>query len=279
MKKIPLIGAFFSHKLFQGYGFAVVISILLHILILGLLSWNWSSEDELRIVPPRSIKASVVEVTQPKSKPPAPKPVVDAAKSVEDSAQKARELAEQKRRQEARRQAEIKKQKELALKKEQAAKDKAKKEEAARKERERRERLAEEERKKRQQEDLLRQLEQERVAREQAQAAAAEQAEKDQSEVGYYQQLLGGLIAQNWNRPPSARNGMVALVQLSLSPYGDLLEVRLLEGSGNEAYDRSVVQAIQKAAPFPELKKLERRVFDNNFKRVNFRFRPEDLVR
>ncbi|KEQ16693.1 cell envelope integrity protein TolA [Endozoicomonas numazuensis] len=278
MKKIPLIGAFFSHKLFQGYGFAVVVSILLHILILGLLSWNWSSEDELRIVPPRSIKASVVEVAQPK--PPAPKPVVDATRDTEDSARKARERAEQKRRDEARRQADIKKQKELALKKEQAAKEKARKEEVARKERERKQRqAAEDKRKKQQQEELLKQLEQERVVREQAQAAAAEQAEKDAGEVAYYQQLLGSLIAENWNRPPSARNGMIALVQLSLSPYGDLLEVRLLEGSGNDAYDRSVIQAIQRAAPFPELKKLERRVFDNKFKRVNFRFRPEDLVR
>ncbi|WP_062265700.1 cell envelope integrity protein TolA [Endozoicomonas arenosclerae] len=274
MKKIPLIGAFFSHKLFQGYGFAVIISVLLHILILGLLSRNWSSDDELRVVPPRSIKASVVEVSQPKPKPPASKPVVD------NSAQKARELAEQKRKQEARRQAEIKKQKELALKKEQAAKEKARKEEAARKERERKQRqAAEQKRKKQQQEELLRQLEQERVAREQAQAAADEQAEKDAGEVAYYSELLQNLIAQNWNRPPSARNNMVALVQLSFSPYGDLLEVRLLEGSGNDAYDRSVIQAIQRAAPFPELKKLERRVFDNNFKRVNFRFRPEDLVR
>ncbi|WP_252179406.1 cell envelope integrity protein TolA [Endozoicomonas sp. 4G] len=276
MKKIPLVGALFSHKLFQGYGFAVVVSVLLHVLLLALLSRDWSSDEALRIVPPRSIKASVVEIAQPKARPPEPKPVVD------NSAQKARELAAQKRREEARRQAEIKRQKELALKKEQAAKEQAaaqeraqerkKKEEAARKERERQQRLAEESRKKKQQEALLRQ-------QEQAQAAAAEQAEKEAAEVAYYSELLNNLIAQNWNRPPSARNNMVALVQLSLSPFGDLLEVRLLEGSGNDAYDRSVIQAIQRAAPFPELKKLERRVFDNNFRRVNFRFRPEDLVR
>lgn len=273
MKKIPLIGALFSHKLFQGYGFAGLVSVLLHVLILSLLFWGWSSDDELRIVPPKSIKASVVEIAQPKPRPPAPTPVVD------NSAEKARELAEQKRREEARRQAEVKRQKELALKKEQAAKEKARKEKAARKERERQQRLAEEKKKKKQQEELLRQLEQERIAREQAQAAAAEQAEQEAGEVAYYSELLQSLIARNWNRPPSARNNMVALVQLSLSPYGDLLEVRLLEGSGNDAYDRSVVQAIQRAAPFPELKKMERRVFDNNFKRFNFRFRPEDLVR
>lgn len=273
MKKIPLIGALLNHKLFQGYGFAVVFSLLLHVLILGLVSWDWSTADELRIVAPKSIKASVVEIAQPKPIPPAPRPVVD------NSAQKARELAAQKRKEEARRQAEIKKQKELALKKEHAAKEKAKKEKAARKEQERQQRLAEENRKKKQQEALLRQLEQERVAREQAQAVAAEQAEQEAGEVAYYSELLKNLIARNWNRPPSARNNMVALVQLSLSPFGDLLEVRLLEGSGNDAYDRSVVQAIQRAAPFPELKKLERRVFDNKFKRINFRFRPEDLVR
>ena len=282
MKKRQFIGSLLGHRFFQGYGFSIIISILLHIVILGLLSTNWSDDSETRILPPRSIKASVVEITQPKTTPkPPPKRTVDnsAAKK------KAEALAAEKRQRDAaKKRAEEKRRKEIALKKRREAeakaqreKDKKAKEEAARKEKARQRKLAEEKRRKEDAEaERLRQLELQQVAQ---RAAAAEQAEQDLAEATYYSELLRSLFAQNWNRPPSARNNMTAVVQLALSPYGDLLEVRLLEGSGNDAYDRSVIQAVQRAAPFPELKKLERRVFNEHFKRINFKFRPEDLVR
>ena len=165
---------------------------------------------------------------------------------------------------------------EIALKKQQEAEEKARREAKARKERERQERL-EQERLRKQQEELRQRLQQEQLQREQAQAAA--QAEQEATEVARYSGLFRQLVAQHWNRPPSARNNMVATLQVALSPYGDLLEVRLIESSGNDAYDRSVVQAVQRAAPFPEVRNLERRIFDKNFRRFNFRFRPEDLVR
>ncbi|MET4693781.1 cell envelope integrity protein TolA [Endozoicomonas lisbonensis] len=287
MKKVlnRILGKVFRKAVFRGYSFPVVVSLLLHASLLLVLSTSWSVERQLNIVPPRNIKASLVEVAQPA---PQPRPQVD------ESARKAREAAERKR-QEAireerqRRQAEEKRQREIALRKEQEAREKAKKEEEARKERERqrkqeeeRKRQQEAERQRRQREETLRRLEQERIQREQQEAAAqqaAEQAEKDAAEVRYYSELLNNLIVNNWNRPPSARNNMTALLQVTLSPFGDLLEVKLLEGSGSDSFDRSAVQAVQRAAPFPELKELDRRIFDANFRRFNFRFRPEDLVR
>ena len=289
MKKVlnRILNKFFRKAAFRGYSFPVVVSLLLHASLLLVLSTSWSVERQLNIVPPRNIKASLVEAVQPAPQP-RPQPQVD------DSARKAREAAER-RRQEAireerqRRQAEEKRQREIALRKEQEAREKAKKEEVARKERERqraqeeeRKRQQEAERQRRQREETLRRLEQERIQREQQEAAAqqaAEQAEKDAAEVRYYSELLNNLIVNNWNRPPSARNNMTALLQVTLSPFGDLLEVKLLEGSGSDSFDRSAVQAVQRAAPFPELKELDRRIFDANFRRFNFRFRPEDLVR
>ncbi|AMO57089.1 cell envelope integrity protein TolA [Endozoicomonas montiporae] len=290
MKKVPkpFPGKIFRKPVFRGYSFPVVVSVFLHVSLLLVLSTSWSVERQLNIVPPRNIKASLVEIAQPA---PQPRPQVD------DSARKAREAAERKRQEAAReerlrRQAEEKRQREIALRKEREAQEKAKKEEEARKERERqrqreeeRKRKQEAERQRKQREETLRRLEQERIQREQQEAAAlaaaeqAEQAEKDAAEVSYYSELLFNLIVNNWNRPPSARNNMTALLQVTLSPFGDLLEVKLLEGSGSDSFDRSAVQAVQRAAPFPELKKLDRKIFDANFRRFNFRFRPEDLVR
>ena len=123
MKKVlnGQLGNVFRKAIFRGYSFPVVVSLLLHGSLLLVLSTSWSVERKLNIVPPRNIKASLVEIAQPPQ--PKPRPQVD------DSARKAREAAEQKRQADLkRRQAEEKRQREIALRKEREAKEQARKE-------------------------------------------------------------------------------------------------------------------------------------------------------
>ncbi|MGB1272479.1 MAG: energy transducer TonB, partial [Endozoicomonas sp.] len=105
------------------------------------------------------------------------------------------------------------------------------------------------------------------------------QQEHDEQQVAKYSAVIKSLAAQYWNRPPSARNSMVAEFRISLSPFGDVLDISMVKSSGNDEFDRSVIQAIKRASPFSELKQLDRRVFEQYFRRIIFRFKPEDLVR
>ena len=84
-------------------------------------------------------------------------------------------------------------------------------------------------------------------------------------------------VIGRWTRPPSARNGMVAVLEISLVPTGDVVGVSVLESSGNVAFDRSAINAVEKAARFPEVKQLERAAFERDFRRFQLLFRPEDL--
>ena len=70
---------------------------------------------------------------------------------------------------------------------------------------------------------------------------------------------------------------MEALLEIQLIPTGDVLNVRVLKSSGNAAFDRSAMNAVQKASSFPELKQLPSREFEKNFRRFRLLFRPEDL--
>ena len=117
------------------------------------------------------------------------------------------------------------------------------------------------------------------IALEQQEIANAQQLAGDQLEQARYAALIQSLTSQYWNRPPSARNNMMTEIRISLSPAGDVLEISMVKSSGSDEFDRSVIQAIRRAAPFTELKNLERRIFDQYFRRITFRFRPEDLVR
>jgi colicin import membrane protein len=99
--------------------------------------------------------------------------------------------------------------------------------------------------------------------------------------VGTVSDQVAALIKQavigRWTRPPSARNNMVAILEIALVPTGDVVGVTVLESSGNVAFDSSAVNAIEKVARFSEVKSLDRAVFERDFRRFQLIFRPEDL--
>ena len=89
--------------------------------------------------------------------------------------------------------------------------------------------------------------------------------------------LIRKAVIGRWTRPPSARNGMVAVLEIALVPTGDVVGVTVLETSGNVAFDRSAMNAVDKVGRFPEVSALERAVFERDFRRFQLIFRPEDL--
>jgi TonB family protein len=90
-------------------------------------------------------------------------------------------------------------------------------------------------------------------------------------------EMISETVINYWSRPPSARNGMEALLAIQLIPTGEVVSVTLLKSSGNTAFDRSAINAVEKAGSFPELQKLPNREFEKTFRRFRLLFRPEDL--
>lgn len=84
-------------------------------------------------------------------------------------------------------------------------------------------------------------------------------------------------VINRWTRPPSARNGMVAVLSIQLVPTGEVVGVSVLQSSGNNAFDRSAMNAVERSARFPDVAKLENAVFEDNFRRFQLIFKPEDL--
>lgn len=116
---------------------------------------------------------------------------------------------------------------------------------------------------------------------EMAQAFAAEEEQMAVASVGElsasYASLIQQTVVNYWSRPPSARNGMEALLQIQLIPTGEVVSVTVLKGSGSSAFDRSAINAVEKAGSFPELRNLPSGEFERTFRRFRLLFRPEDL--
>jgi|TARA_B110000902_G_scaffold210740_1_gene241201 colicin import membrane protein len=96
----------------------------------------------------------------------------------------------------------------------------------------------------------------------------------DEKAMAFVSQIQREII-QNWSRPPSARNGMQALLRVYLVPTGEVVNVVLEQSSGNDAFDRSALLAVRKAERF--VVPTQSRQFERNFREFEVLFRPEDL--
>ena len=128
------------------------------------------------------------------------------------------------------------------------------------------------------QEELQRQQEEELAA-----ALASEDAMLEEAElVSSYQDLIVALVQRNWTRPPSARNGMSATVGVEMLPTGEISNAFIVDGSGDEAFDRSAIRAVKGLERIDEIRQLNREnpaVFERKFRKFNFVFKPTDLRR
>ena len=111
-------------------------------------------------------------------------------------------------------------------------------------------------------------------------ALASEQTTQEGS-VGSISDTVAAIIQQavvgRWARPPSARNGMVAVLEIALVPTGDVVGVAVLRSSGDNAFDRSAINAVERAGRFPEVSQIERALFERDFRRFQLIFKPDDL--
>lgn len=65
-------------------------------------------------------------------------------------------------------------------------------------------------------------------------------------------------------------------LRMSLSPDGSLDNVEVMRPSGNEQFDKSAIDAVNNASPFNEVQQFDASVFEERFKTLTVKCRPED---
>lgn len=95
-----------------------------------------------------------------------------------------------------------------------------------------------------------------------------------------YEDVIRRYVSAQWRRPPTARNGMVVEVRISMLPTGQITDAVVSRSSGDAGFDQSAVQAVRNVGRIPEMQQLSREdptTFDSRFRNVTLLFRPEDL--
>lgn len=285
----------------NGRGFS--IAVVLHVIFIGALLFNWEWDKPKRIVLEQGdvIQVNSIDANSYDAE---IKKIAEKKRSDERLKQQRKQQQIKKRQQEKKRKAAAKKKKQEAarLKKEKlkqqqlkkkALKEKQLKDDAAKKqavEKAKKEALAKkqadakkaaeakkkaEQEKKRQEAKRKQQVE----AEKNRQAEIKRQQKRDREEwlrkskgiVNKYAALISRKIEQNWRQPLDVASDLSCRVNIKLQPTGKVISVRVLESSGSLSFDRSVETAVRKASPLPVPE--DRELFEQ-FRDLTLSFEP-----
>lgn len=232
---------------------AIVYAVLVHVLLVAVMviGIRWQARPQ---APVRPVQATAV--TDPETR----REVERRKREEREREEQSRRQAEEKRKQE---QAKLAEQKRKEQEQRKAEVEKKRKAEQQKKETAERQKLAEQGMK----EQLAREEKERADSR-----ARAEQAARAQSELAKYEGLIRQRVERNWVRPAGWSRGMECIVRVRLVPTGEVISATVIRGSGNAAFDRSVENAVYKAAPLPL---PEDKTLFEHFRELELRFRPE----
>ena len=275
----------------EGYIVPATVTLLLHAALLAALTMNWQSSQEPLVKPaPRHVKARIVSLEKSGAKA-AARPAAPAPKPPPPKPEPSHPTLEQRKPQpepptptpappppQPQPKPPPKPKQQPKPKPEPPKPDPKVQEEARKKEQVRREA---EQRQQQQREQQVREQkvrEQQRLEQEMALAMAAEdEALAEGAETTTYEEAIAMAIEDNWSRPPSARRDMQVVLRIQLIPTGEVVGVSVLKSSGDQAFDRSAINAVNKAARFPEVAEAPPQVFERRLRSLQLVFRPEDL--
>lgn len=239
---------------------AIVYAVLVHAVLIGLavIGFRWTVQS-----PSSEVVQAVAVPEAPTRK---PEDTNKRAQEEEAARQKTetekRRQAEQKQQQQQEEEEKLAQQRLVTERKKQEAQEKERQkraqEEARRKEEARRQKLTEQS------------LQEQLAAEEKARLAAASTARAG-TVVDRYRALIQQRVNNNWNRPGSVK-GLKCEVHVRLTPSGEVLSAKVERSSGNAVFDRSVENAVHKAAPLPLPE--DPALFDN-FREIRFVFDPD----
>jgi len=95
--------------------------------------------------------------------------------------------------------------------------------------------------------------------------------------AGNFDDLIRMRAAENWTRPPSARNNMSVTLRVNMLPDGTVTAATVSRSSGDAPFDSSAVAAVKNIGRLTEMQGLSAQDFQP-YRSFTMTFTPEDLA-
>ncbi len=115
---------------------------------------------------------------------------------------------------------------------------------------------------------------QQAMAKEKSELASTQLSVKAEGEVDKYKALIIQAIASEWVIPENIDENASCKLLVTVAPKGIVMNVQLIQGSGNALLDRSAKTAVLKASPLP----VPVGALFDNFRTIRLTVKPQGMV-
>ena len=95
-----------------------------------------------------------------------------------------------------------------------------------------------------------------------------------QTDLEIFSSMIKSQVMENWKRPTNLSSNLKTEIQITLVPTGEILSSKIINSSGNRAFDDSALTAISKLKSFDGLN-MQMNLFDQHFRKFILIFSPE----
>tara|TARA_B100001173_G_scaffold302413_1_gene304086 strand:+ start:1209 stop:1817 length:609 start_codon:yes stop_codon:yes gene_type:complete len=94
------------------------------------------------------------------------------------------------------------------------------------------------------------------------------------TDLEIFSSMIKSQVMGNWKRPTNLSSDLKTEIQITLVPTGEILSSKIINSSGNRAFDDSALTAISKLKSFDGLN-MQMNLFDQHFRKFILIFSPE----
>ena len=94
------------------------------------------------------------------------------------------------------------------------------------------------------------------------------------TDLEIFSSMIKSQVMENWKRPTNLSSDLKTEIQITLVPTGEILSSKIINSSGNRAFDDSALTSISRLKSFDCLN-MQMNLFDQHFRKFILIFSPE----
>ena len=94
-----------------------------------------------------------------------------------------------------------------------------------------------------------------------------------QSQISKYSSIIKRQVISQWKKPRTATSDLITEINITLVPTGEIINARIIKGSGVESFDDSALTAIARVGSFEDLQ-MPSNLFEKHFRQFILVFNP-----
>ena len=98
-----------------------------------------------------------------------------------------------------------------------------------------------------------------------------------QSEISKYSSIIKRQVMSQWKKPNTSTGNLITEIRITLVPTGEIINAKIIKGSGLKSFDDSALTAIARVGSFEDLQ-MPYSLFEKHFRQFILVFNPNKKI-